>query len=252
MLMTDKVLRIHVLPKFEIDIVPAPVTRAWMDATPERHAYRCLPLKIVNAHGWQILNPSTFRVRWGGGIGREALTIDGARDDKRLPAYSHFGSGLVTFHVPALITPPPGYATFVTGLFNGPRDDASALSGVVETDWLPFTFTMNWQLEKVDQWVVFEKGEPFCMFFPVRLDEIESWKLEISELPDDVELFVQYRDYAQSRTAFITDLLAKRGTKPRDEWQRHYLQGQFGDARAVEHRTSLKLATPIRREHSDD
>ncbi|MBT5435350.1 MAG: hypothetical protein HOK83_17005, partial [Rhodospirillaceae bacterium] len=81
--MTDKVLRIHVLPDFEIDIVPAPVTRAWMDATPDRHAYRCLPLNIANAYGWQILNPSSFRVRWDGGSGREALTIDGGTEGER-------------------------------------------------------------------------------------------------------------------------------------------------------------------------
>ncbi|MBT5432256.1 MAG: hypothetical protein HOK83_01180, partial [Rhodospirillaceae bacterium] len=156
----------------------------------------------------------------------------------------------VTFRVPALITTPPGYATFVTGPFNGSKDGASALSGVVETDWLPFTFTMNWQLQRVDQWVAFEKGEPFCMFFPVRLDEIESWKLEIAELTDDAELFAQYRGYARSRTAFIADLMANRTAKPRDEWQKHYLQGQFGDARAVEHRTSLKLAAPVRKKPS--
>jgi len=29
----------------------APPSRDWMDRIPERHAYRCLPLAIANAHG---------------------------------------------------------------------------------------------------------------------------------------------------------------------------------------------------------
>jgi hypothetical protein len=44
---------------------PAPATRPWRDDTPKAFAYRCLPLKIANGHGWEVLNP------WG----FEAITI---------------------------------------------------------------------------------------------------------------------------------------------------------------------------------
>ena len=36
------------------DIRPAEPRRDWMDETPEAFAYRCLPLNIANAHGWEI------------------------------------------------------------------------------------------------------------------------------------------------------------------------------------------------------
>ena len=32
----------------------APPSRDWMDRIPDRHAYRCLPLAIANAHGWEV------------------------------------------------------------------------------------------------------------------------------------------------------------------------------------------------------
>lgn len=41
----------HVLDGHTLDIRPAPHERAWMDATHQRYAYRCLPLAIANAHG---------------------------------------------------------------------------------------------------------------------------------------------------------------------------------------------------------
>ena len=40
--------------------------RDWMDATPQRHAYRCLPLTIMNQTGWWIKNPVGFTATWSG------------------------------------------------------------------------------------------------------------------------------------------------------------------------------------------
>ena len=56
-------------------IRPAPATRAWMDATPESFAYRCLPLNIANAHGWEILSPCGFEAVWNGDMAVDAVSI---------------------------------------------------------------------------------------------------------------------------------------------------------------------------------
>jgi hypothetical protein len=36
---------------------PGRVARDWMDESRERFAYRCLPLNIANAHGWEVATP---------------------------------------------------------------------------------------------------------------------------------------------------------------------------------------------------
>ena len=38
--------------------------RDWMDSTPNRFAYRCLPLTIANQTGWWIKNPVGFTATW--------------------------------------------------------------------------------------------------------------------------------------------------------------------------------------------
>ena len=43
--------------------------RDWMDATPNRYAYRCLPLTIVNQTGWLVKNPVGFTAIWDGNPG---------------------------------------------------------------------------------------------------------------------------------------------------------------------------------------
>src|SRR5881397_1242628 len=40
--------------------------RGWMNATPSRNAYRCLPLTIANQTGWWIKNPVGFTANWRG------------------------------------------------------------------------------------------------------------------------------------------------------------------------------------------
>jgi uncharacterized protein DUF6065 len=45
----------HVIDGHHVDIRPAPVEREWMEATSQRFAYRCLPLNIANAYGWEVL-----------------------------------------------------------------------------------------------------------------------------------------------------------------------------------------------------
>ena len=113
-------------------IRPGPAAREWMDRAPESFAYRCLPLTIANAHGWEVLSPCAFTAVWTGGVGKEAVRIE-ADAPERLRPISHFGSGILTFHVPALFRTEPGVNLWVTGPVNRPKDGIAPLSGVIET-----------------------------------------------------------------------------------------------------------------------
>src|ERR1700760_4807538 len=119
-----------------VDIRPAPVERDWMDNTDQRYAYRCLPLSIANAHGWEILCAEAFTAVWDGGQAMEAVKVTPDDPDTRVPpAIGHFGSGVLTFHVSCLFRTEPGYDLMVQGPINAPKDAIAALAGVIETDW---------------------------------------------------------------------------------------------------------------------
>lgn len=240
--MAEKI-KIHRMHGVDLDIEPAPVQREWMDRSPDRFAYRCLPLNIANAHGWQLRLRAGFRVRVIGEPGRETLEFQHETPDDP-PAVSHFGMGTVTFHIPALITTPPGVALYVTGPVNQTKPGIAPLSGIVETDWLPFTFTMNWRLYVRDRWVRFDKGEPFCMFFPVKLDDIEAYDVEVCDLADNPRLQADLEAYSQSRQKFLEDLAREDPVAKAKGWQKDYMQGPAVKDNAPRHRTSLKLAKP--------
>jgi hypothetical protein len=44
----------YVIDGHPFEIRPAPLERDWMEKTDQRFAYRCLPLNIANAFGWEI------------------------------------------------------------------------------------------------------------------------------------------------------------------------------------------------------
>ncbi|WP_300437494.1 DUF6065 family protein [uncultured Mameliella sp.] len=241
-------IRIHRLPGHTIRVEPAPVARRWMDKTANRFAYRCLPLNIANSHGWQVLCPSGFRVRMIGDDDRPKLEFEYDEPDTP-PAVSHFGHGILTFHIGAVFETDPGHALYLTGPVNCPKQGIMPLSGIVETDWLPFTFTMNWRLMFRQAWIRFEKDEPFCMFFPVRLAEIEETRIEIGELADTPDLASRVSSFAESRKTFIEE----QKTRPDDgsNWQKHYFRGRAPQGAAQTHYTSLKLASPVERKKAD-
>ena len=155
----------YVVDGHQIEIRAAPVDRDWMDRTNQRFAYRCLPLNIANAYGWEILCSSGFVSVWNGEDDLASISIV-PDSDAPVPAISHFGHGVLTFHVPCLFRTDPGFDLMVQGPVNRPKDAIAALSGIIETDWSPYSFTMNWIFTRPGAPVRFEKGEPFLSHLP--------------------------------------------------------------------------------------
>src|SRR6188472_1682483 len=168
-------------PHLGMRLVPAPVRRDWMDRTPNRFAYRCLPLLIANQSGWLILNPDPIQATWDGSDRLDGVAIEPL--SARLPTVrSHFGSGVLTWNVPYLFRTSAGYNLHVRGPANAPKDGATPLEGIVETDWSPATFTVNWKLTRPGLPVVFEADEPICMIAPQRRGELEAVRPAVRHL----------------------------------------------------------------------
>jgi hypothetical protein len=224
-------------------IIAAPLERDWMDRTPQTYAYRCLPLNIANAHGWLILNTAPFVAQWDGGAGMEAIRIFPQDGSGETPlAMSHFGSGVLTFSVHGLFRTEPGYDLWVGGPVNMFKDGLQALSGLVETDWSPFTFTMNYKFTRPGAPVAFARNEPYCMVFPIPRGLVEAVEPEFRALDQDPEVFEAYTQWAESRRNFNAELKVEGSAAQQQKWQKDYFRGaaSFGKAPA-DHRTKVKL-----------
>jgi len=209
------------------ELVPGRAERTWMDATRNRFAYRCTPLTIANGTGWELLCPSGLTARWNGGEQIQDLSVelDGGPRNETAFAQSHFGFGVISFHTGYLFRTDPQWAIWCRGAPNSPKDGLLALDGVVETDWLPFSFTMNWLFTRPGT-VRFEKGEPFCFILPVPHIDLEAIQPRIMRLSDNPDLLAEHAAWAAARSEFNKGLAASEPAALKERWQRFYLNGE--------------------------
>jgi hypothetical protein len=242
-------LRCYPLSPHPVEIRPGRPERDWMDATPLKHAYRCLPLVVANSTGWDLLNPVPFRATWNGGPRISDIEIEAPF---HLPAgahtayvASHFGNGVLTFHPHYVFRTEPGWDMWVGGPPNHLKHGIQALTGIVETYWLPQPFTMNWRFTAPGT-VAFAQGEPFCTLMPTphnAIDAVEPVILDMEK--DDPEFSARSTAWQKSRDGYIQDLLKE----PTGGWQKHYLKGvHIDDSPGPDdhiHRRRLKAPKPI-------
>ena len=218
-----------------------------MDATTQRFAYRCTPLPIANASGWEIVLPVSFTAIWTGGPLTSDVKIVSTDGDARLErvAASVFGHGILTFHPGYLFQTSPGWALCARGAPNIVKDGIAALEGLVETDWLPFPFTMNWRFTRPTS-VRFEKGESFC-FLSITphalLDEIQP---RIGDLSENPSLKAAYDGWRNARLDFQKRVASGDAEAIKQGWQRDYVQGRdpAGATEPIFHLSKRKLKQP--------
>jgi hypothetical protein len=218
--------------KSQFLISPSKLKRDWMDETREKYAYRCLPLNIANQYGWTVHSPFSFYAEWNG-----SQEIDGLYTHGSNFVSSHFGHGILTINVDFVLKTEKNISIYVKGVSNNPKENIYPLEGIVETDWLPFTFTMNYKFYKPGR-VEFYENEPLFMFFPIERSFIETFDIEYFPIELDENMSHEYNKYLQSRKEHIEE--------KRSGWQKYYITGNIVDEKKelFNHKTKMDLGEP--------
>lgn len=217
--------------------------RQWMDETAKKYAYRCLPLTIANQNGYEIATTKQIKIIWNGGNSIQDIYIESGVPNV---VSSHFGYGVVTFHPNLLIRTPKNVNMYVSGIPNAPKRGITPLSGIVETDWNPASFTMNWKLTEPFKEIVFEPFEPFCFVTPVERGYSEKFRSIIRPIEGNQEEFARFTEWSESRNDFNSVLEHNKADDIQEDWQKHYFQGIYHDGSKcpVDHQTKIKLKEP--------
>jgi hypothetical protein len=123
--------------------------REWFSA----HFYKCLPLSIGNMQGFVFSLPYGFDVLWKGGASPEDLHISYHKDAEQyenlnfIHPSSEFGHGILTIHYPINLKTPPNTNLMTISAPNFPLPGMSPMTGVVESDNLRFSFTLNLKID---------------------------------------------------------------------------------------------------------
>jgi hypothetical protein len=201
-------------------IRPATPKRNWMDSAVNKNPYKCLPLSMANSWGWEILSSAKFTAEWNGGNTNQDIKI--TVHEGTNPPTSHFGEGTLTWHTGYLFNTEYPYGMYVNGIPNSPKPNVIPLTGIVETYWLPFTFTMNWKFTQPGVFTM-DIGEPYCQIFPIDMTVFDGLEPEIRSLEDNPELSETYWEWNMSRYDFLSK--HRLGHIKNGEWQKNYFQG---------------------------
>jgi hypothetical protein len=220
--------------------------RSWMDATPNRFAYRCLPLTIANQTGLWINNPVGFNASWRGSDspGSIDFEFDTAPELWTNWISNLFGSGIITWNTPFLFrTRPVGSRLLIGGPTNYFKDNLHPLTAIIESDWISMSFTMNWKIMRPNDPVRFEVGEPLFQAIPLlnnACSDLEGASISYRKLDDDPDVARSYREWDRSRTQFTQR--SKAGDTRPDEWQKDYFLGRDASGRSAApvHMTKVK------------
>ena len=256
----------------EIEIKPASRFRDWMDGPVVNNVKRCLPVLMASSHGWEILSPFDFSVLWNGGDKKQDTQItikndlitQNSDENNRLPnssinVISHFGGGIVTINLYVIFETDPGVNLWVGGAPNHFKDGVQPLSALIESDWMPYTFTMNWKITRKNTVIEFTRGEPVCFVFPVQRNLLESCDPMILNIEQNQELNKQYKAALKRRSLGLAfrdkskqDKVFKKFAKQLS-FQKWYTKGEMpdGSGKVDEHQTQLKIKPFVRPKISD-
>lgn len=234
-MMTNKLEIVKLFGESVTRVEPASLERDWMEISHDKFAYRCLPLNIANQHGWAVYPNDDVIVKWNGGISIQDIQFL----SHGKVAASVFGYGILTFHLDFLVRTPPEYNLFITGAPNHFVRGIQPLTGIFESNWAPYSFTMNWKIDKgyANKNIIFTPEDPICFFFPIQKDYIEDFELTESKFEDqEKEYQDEYNLFYESRRSFID--------KGEGGWQKNYFQGKFpsgGKCPYANHKTKIRL-----------
>ena len=220
--------------------------RDWMDVTPSRFAYRCLPVTIANQTGLWVKNPVGFTATWRGSERPGSIDFQFEESAEIWTRWisNEFGAGIITWNSPFLFrTKPAGSRLLVFGPANSFKNNVHPLTAILESDWMTMSFTMNWKIMRPGDPVRFEAGEPLFQTIPLLNNpcaDIEDALVTYKKLDDDPDLSRSYREWDQSRKRFREQ--SKAGELKPDEWQRDYFLGRDAAGRpsAPLHMTKVK------------
>lgn len=146
--------------------------------------YKCLPLAIGNMQGFVFSVPYDFEVFWNGGMNgsdieiRSYITSDlDAFNMKNVYLSSGFGNGILTMHFPVALYTPPGVNLITIAPPNYPTPGISPMTGVIETDNLRFSFTLNFKIDLPNTVISFKKDYPIIGILPIPRYFCDSFNL---------------------------------------------------------------------------
>jgi hypothetical protein len=215
-------LKIDVYQKdnFDVNFSALSVKRDWMDATFEKHAYRCFPVSLANTVGWTFSYPEDISFIWDGNPGSEDGHVEVLSGHEyvftnRSNATISFNSGL-TFrseaNISLLMMPVPNQ--FIDGV--------QGFTTIISTSVLQPALPYAWKITKANEVITIPAHTPIVSIIPINLTELQDVEVNMHKENFDSDHYTNLSEYGRvsgemtkygTWTNFYRDAVDHKGNK---------------------------------------
>jgi hypothetical protein len=164
------------------NIEPLSAKRDWMEATFDKHAYRCLPVTLTNQLGWAISFPEDITFMWDGQISTSGEHVKVLAGEKYIQTGR--GQATVSFETGLVFRTPENYSLLTYNVPNMFMEGVAPYTTIISSSFFEGPLPVAWKVTKPFVPITIKAGQPIAAVFPISLTEIQGSTLTIKNIKD--------------------------------------------------------------------
>lgn len=163
-------------------ISPMSIKRDWMDATSEKHAYRCFPVTQANVIGWSISCLNDISFIWNGindQTGNNVKILQGEET-----CYTGRGQSTLSFNTGLHFKTTEELSLFTINPVNYFSDDFETMSSLISISFFDNPLPLAIKARSANKEILIKAGTPLATIIPISLSGLNNSSIEINEYQD--------------------------------------------------------------------
>jgi hypothetical protein len=164
-------------------IEPMSIKRDWMDATSEKHAYRCFPVTQANMIGWNISCLDNIDFIWNGINDQTGNNVEllSAQDT----CYTGRGQSSISFNTGLIFKTENNVSLFCINPVNYFNDDFETMSSLISTSFFDNPLPLAIKARSANKNVSIKAGTPLATIIPISLINLNNSFIKINKFQDE-------------------------------------------------------------------
>jgi hypothetical protein len=178
------------------EIRQLPVSRDWMDATNDKHAYHCFPMSLTNRMGWGISFPEDITFIWDG-------VFDSSNEHVKILSGESYcsanrGNATISFNTGLHFRTDENTTTLVMPVPNQFIDGIQCFTALISTSFLTSALPIAWRITRPNIEITIPAGTPVASVIPISLTNLETYELLVEDANFTQEDWQLMSDYGNS------------------------------------------------------
>jgi len=163
-------------------IEPMSIKRDWMDATSEKHAYRCFPVTQANVVGWNISCIEDIVFTWDG---INDQTDQHVNIENPIGSYSGRGQSSISLNTSLIFRTDQDVSILTINPVNYFNDDFETMSNLISTSFYDNPLPLALKAKKANVKTVIKAGTPIATIIHISLTQLNNTSIQIINYEDE-------------------------------------------------------------------